>query len=417
MNTNIEKFLDSSSFIEMGGFHKSSNVITGYGTIDRRLVYVYSQQGAVNSAHSKKIAALYKLALTMGAPVIAFLDSKGIDLNQGFDVFAAYGEIFSAQSEASGVIPQISIISGDCLGVATYMPFLSDFVIMTESESKLLMSSPQILSGVEGKWATFESLGSASTHIKQTGLVHLICENEDGCIQSAQELLSYLPSNNMEDAPLGTSNDDLNREGINEENIIPSIVDDNIFFELRKGLSENFTMGFGRFNGYSTGIISVSDILGSTVVDAITSFVRFCDAYNIPILTLTDVIAYSNTVEEQLKIIQHCGRMLYSFSNATVPKVNVITKNAIGSPYLIMNSKHIGADIVYAWQGADISMFSKEAKKNVIGAEENRDECAEKGYIDDVIAPRITRKRVIAALEMLSSKKVTRYPRKHNSSY
>lgn len=431
-----EKLFDEGSFVEIGRFNDDAGVITGYGTIEGRLVYAYAQEDAVNYAHAKKIGNIYELALKMGAPVVGIMDSKGVVLEDGLDAFEAYGMMFKNQSAASGVIPQISVVVGNCMGVSSMVPMLSDFVIMSEDNAKLFMMSPSVFSGLEGKTSTYDSVGGASTHKRSTGLVHRTCKNEDECFETARELLSYLPDNNLDGVMPAEATDDLNRvdEGLNTivpENdddeidmkyIITSVADNAKFFEIHKGFADNIITGFIKLDGITVGIISCTGQFTLAGCHKSGEFVNICDAFNIPVITLTDAKGYKQEYEQEHNgIVSHAAKLLFTFTNATVPKINLIVRNGIGNPYLIMNSKHIGADVVYAWPSAKLALMDKAAQVKVLGtASEEYDEMASaysvaaQGYIDNIILPSNTRKRLISAVEMLLTKRESKPAKKHS---
>ncbi|WP_408605909.1 acyl-CoA carboxylase subunit beta [Defluviitalea phaphyphila] len=473
----IEKFLDEGSFVELGAFvkHRSTDfnmskkntpadgVVTGYGTVEGRLVYVYSQDatvlgGSVGEMHAKKIASLYDYAMKMGAPIISFLDSSGLRLQESIDGLNGYGTLFLKQSIASGIIPQISVIFGDCVGGAGFSAGISDFTFMVSQNGRLFMNSPNTIEGIEGKKATFESIGSADIHSEKSGMVHFQYDKEEECIEGVRNLISYLPGNNLEDAPIYEATDDLNRvdsvldsiipEDLNEsfdvKTVIASIADDREFLEIQSKYAKNLVIGFIRLNGSTVGIIANQSqenegLLNIAACNKGTDFVNFCDAFNIPIISLTDVGGFISSVEEEQKgILKNASKLVYAFANATVPKVNVIIRKAFGSAYIAMNSKHIGADIVFAWPTAQISVMNPEGAVNIMYAEELKNSenpnnlraekieefssmqgsayaAASRGYVDDIIEPSATRKRIIAALEMLYSKREQRPAKKHGT--
>lgn len=465
----IKTFLDTNSFVESGIFvtHRSTDfnlpeketpadgVVTGYGTVEGRLVYIYSQDitvlgGSIGEMNAKKIGKIYKQALKMGAAVVGILDSKGIRLQEGLDSLEGYGEIFKYQSMASGVIPQISVVLGNSLGMNSIIPALSDFVFMEQKNSRIFLNSPNTIDGIEAKVTTFENIGSAETHSKESGLAHFCFETEDACLNGVRDLLSLLPSNNLEDAPLHGMADDLNRtdqnlnniifeEAVDVRNIISSISDNARFLEVKKDYATNIVVCFARFNGYTAGIIANQSIedkgqLDIKACNKAVEFITFCDAFNIPIITLTDTIGFKSALKEELNgISKSIAKLTYSFINSTVPKINVIIRQAFGNAYISMNSKHIGADIVYSWPDTQISLIEAEAAINIIYNDElkNSDReqkiqqyrqnqaspytAAKRGYIDDIIEPAETRKYLIAALEMLESKRESRPAKKHGS--
>ncbi len=469
VRTRIKNLLDANSFVELGAFvtHRSTDfnlsqkmtpadgVVTGYGTVDGRLVYIYSQDitvlsGSIGEMNAKKIGKIYEQALKMGAPVIGVLDSKGVRLEEGLDSLEGYGEIFKYQSMASGVIPQISVILGSSLGINSIIPSLSDFVFMEQKNSKMFINSPNTLDGFEGKTITIEQMGSADVHSKQTGLAHFCFENEDACLNGVRELLNFLPSNNLEDALLNGMADDLNRIDENLNNvldmdiifdvriIIESISDSGRFLEVKKEFAMNIITGFSYLNGSTVGIIANQSIYDNGILDIkacnkAVEFITFCDAFNIPIITLTDTSGYKTILSEELNgLTKNIAKLVFAFTNATVPKINIIIRQAFGSAYLIMNSKHIGADIVYAWPNAQISLMEAEAAINVIYSNELKSAdkalkieeykqnssayaSAKRGYVDDIIEPSQTRKYLITTLEMLESKRENRPAKKHSS--
>lgn len=431
-----EKLFDEESFVEIGRYNDAAGVITGYGTIDGRLVYAYSQEGAVNRAHAKKIGNLYGLALKMGAPIVGIMDTKGMALGEGLDALDAYGLMFKNQSKASGVVPQISLVVGDCMGVSSIVPMLSDFVIMSEENARMFMMSPSVFGGLDGKTGTYESVGGADNHEKNTGLVHHICKTEDECFEAARELMSFLPDNNLDGVVASEVTDDLNRVDESLNSIVPeddaavdmyyiinSVADNSRFFEIHKGFVENTVTGFIKLDGVSVGIIGVTGELSLSACKKAGEFVNICDAFNIPIVTLTDINGYKREFEQEYHgISSYAAKLLYAFVNATVPKINLIIRNGIGNPYLIMNSKHIGADIVYAWPSAKVALMDKPAQTKIMGMsasdydnEASPYNVAEKGYVDNILVPSNTRKRLISAVEMLLTKRVMKPARKHSS--
>lgn len=467
----IKSLLDTNSFVELGAFvtHRSTDfnlpeketpadgVITGYGTVDGRLIYLYGQDGTVlggsiGEMNSKKIGKIYEQALKMGATVVGILDSTGVRIQEGLDSLEGYGEIFKYQSIASGVIPQITVVLGNSLGINSFIPALSDFVFMESKNSKMFVNSPNTISGFDGKVTTFEQIGSADVHSKDSGLAHFCFGTEQECLDGVRQLLSFLPSNNLEDAPLHGMADDLNRidNKLNDiiisddnvfdvKNIIKSISDNACFLEIKEQYAMNMVVGFARFNGYTAGIVANQSLQDKGQLDIkacnkAVEFINFCDAFNIPIITLTDCIGYKSALSEEINgISKSAGKLLYSFATATIPKINVIIRQAFGSAYITMNSKHIGADIVYAWPNCQISLMDSEAAINVMYSDgdnitdkdkkiaeykQNQSSpyiAAKRGYIDDIIEPAETRKYLIASLEMLESKRESRPAKKHGS--
>lgn len=430
------KLFDENSFVEIGAFNKNAAVVTGYGTIDGKLVYAYAQEGAVGVEHARKIENIYDLALKMGCPVVGILDSKGIKIDEGLDTLDAYGLMFKNQSNASGIIPQIIIVAGSCIGVAGFGTILSDFVIMPEdNKAKMFMSSPATFEGLEGKATTFESLGGAKA-LGEEGIVHCVCRDENECIKSAQKLIGFLPENNL-DTSIAEANDDLNRIDESLDTIVPednetpidvkyiikSIADNNDFFEIQETFATEMIVGFVHLDGITTGVIANNGVISVDGCKKAGDFVNVCDAFNIPLLTLTDVAGYEHSLAaERNGIMKYSAKLAYAFANATVPKINVIIRNGVGSAYMLMNSKHIGADIVYTWPSANVALLEKNAATNVLGISgEQYDEIsapytvAGKGYVDNVILPSNTRKRILVALETLLTKREVKPARKHSS--
>lgn len=431
----LEKLFDENSFVELGSFNTDAGVVTGYGTIEGKLCYAFSQEGVVNKKHANKIANCYTLALKMGCPIIAVMDSKGIALEDGFDTFDAYGVMFKAQAAASGVIPQISIVVGNCLGISTFLPSIADFVIMSKENAKLFMLSPSIYSGLDGK-ASYDEIGSADV-LSKKGLVHFECENDLDCFNKARELVELLPSNNLEEYNIIDTTDDLNRVDKALDSIVPednkteidmraiirSVADNNKFTEVSEHYAKNVVTGFVRLDGITTGVIANEGLIDIDGIKKTGEFVNICDAFNIPLVTFTDVEGYSHIhIDEQSDVIKYSAKLAFSFANATVPKINVIVRNGIGNAFLVMNSKHVGADVVYAWPSASIALISKEAATKVMDIPEERFNeistpyrIAADGYVDTVIIPSNTRKRILIALEMLLTKRENTVAKKHAS--
>lgn len=432
----LEMLFDENSFVELGGFNTDAGVVTGYGTVGGKLVYAFSQEGVVSTNHAKKIADVYSLALKMGCPVVAVMDSKGVALEGGLDTFDAYGLMFRSQASASGVVPQISVVLGDCLGVSSFLPSLSDFVVMSESSAKMFLLSPSVYSGIEGKETTYEDLGGADA-LAVKGFVHFECEDDKACFLKTKELIELLPANNLDDINISNITDDLNRIDENLDLIVPeddsseidmraiirSVADNHKFTEVSEKYTKSIISGFIRLDGITTGVIANTGFIGIDGVRKAGEFINICDAFNIPIVTFTDVGGYSALhIDEQSDVIKYSAKLAFAFANATVPKINVIIRNAIGNAYLIMNSKHIGSDIVYAWPSANIALINRDAATNVMGYAENEYNevaspyrSAENGYIDDIILPSCTRKRILIALEMLLSKRENTVAKKHSS--
>ena len=455
----IEALLDPASFVEIGAYVTARStdfnlkdfdtpkygVITGYGVIDGKLVYVYSQDasvlgGSIGEMHAKKIANLYNLAVKCGAPVIGLLDCAGLRLQEATDALTAFGRIFKKMSLASGVIPQITAIFGTCGGGTAMIPSLTDFTFMTDQNSKLFVNSPNALDGnYEGKVDT-----SAASYISEnTGLVDGVFATEADVLSEIRTLVGFLPSNN-EDLAIAPCGDELNRtvpgiEAMDMEGIITNIADDLVFYEIKKAYAPDMKIGFIRMNGVTVGVVANADkTLTSAGMYKAARFVRFCDAFSIPILTLVDVKNFAATIEEEKTISSAAAKLSFAFSDATVEKVTVVTGEAYGSAYIAMDSKSLGADMVYAWPAAKIGMMDavmaarimyadeiaaspdkaareKEIAKEYTELQGSALAAARRGYIDDIIEPDATRKRVIAAFEMLAEKAEDRPGRKHSA--
>lgn len=467
----VNSLLDENSFVEIGAFvtQRATNfnldakelpadgVVTGYGTIEGRLVYVYSQDatvlgGAIGEMHAKKIVSIYDLALKMGAPVIGLLDSAGLRLQEATDALDAFGQIYVKQAQASGVIPQITAVLGNCGGGTSIMTSFSDFTFMTSKNSKLYVNSPNTFSDSDGG---VDKLTSAEFNASTTGLVDVVCDNDACVVACIRELIEVLPSNNKEEAPFANVTDDLNRlaqeltsfvsEGANGLAIVTAIADDNKLVEIKKEFGKQVVTAFANLNGISVGLIasqSDSEDEGRLTTDAlnkVTEFVSFCDAFGIPLVTVSDIVGYAAGVAEEKKgLAKAAAKMTHAFITATVPKINVLVKRGFGSAYVSFNSKHVGADVVLAWPTAEIAMMdAKNAVKIIYASEIANAEvagdviaqktaefeanqasayaAASRGYVDDIIEPAATRKRVIVALEMLYSKSVAGVDRKHST--
>mgnify|MGYP000858718443 FL=1 len=473
----INLLLDEGSFVELDKFveHRSTNfgtasleapadgVVTGYGTVDGRLVFVYAQDftvvgGSLGEMHAAKIVKVQDMALKMGAPIIGMNDSGGARIQEGVDALSGYGKIFYRNTISSGVIPQISVIMGPCAGGAVYSPALTDFIFMVDKTSMMFITGPQVIKSVTGEDVTQEQLGGAGTHNKVSGVAHFIDNNEEKCIRRIKELLSFLPSNNLEDAPAYGTIDDINRveEVLNEivpdnpnkpydmKEVIKALADEGYFFEVQPLYAQNILTGFIRLNGKSIGVIAnqpkvLAGCLDINASDKAGRFIRTCDAFNIPLLNLVDVPGFlPGTEQEYGGIIRHGAKMLYAYSEATVPKVTLIVRKAYGGAYLAMCSKDLGADQVYAWPNAEIAVMGPDGAANIIfkkdiqnsndpvstrkeKIEEYRNTvanpyiAAQRGFVDDVIVPSITRPRLISAFDMLESKRENRPSKKHGN--
>lgn len=473
----IEKLFDSDTFVEIDAFVETraiefdmqkkkvmgDGVITGYGDIGGRLVFVSSQDfmvigGSLGEAHAKKITKIMDLAVRMGAPYISINDSGGARIEEGIDSLYGYGEIFFRNTCASRVIPQISVIMGPCAGGSVYSPAITDFVFMVENTSYMFITGPQVIKAVTGEEVTFEALGGADVHTAKSGVAHFSSPNEEVCIGEIRRLIGFLPDNNLSDVPIVPSTDDPNRlsEELNGivpdsankpydiKDIIESIIDNGDFLEIQEHFAKNIVIGFGRINGATVGIIANQPKVMAGVIDVNSAdkgarFVRFCDAFNIPVITFTDTAGYlPGTAQEYSGIIRHGAKLLYAFSEAKVPKINIIVRKAYGGAYIAMNSKHLGADMVFAWPTAEIAVIGPEGAVNIIfrkeiseaddpvavrnqKIEEYRDKytnpytAAARGYVDDVIEPSTTRIRIANALYMLAGKRENRPGKKHGN--
>ena len=465
----VEKLLDAGTFVELDQFvcHRCTNfgmenvespgegVVTGYGTIDGRLVYVYAQDftvigGSLGEMHANKIVKVQKLALKMGAPLIGINDSGGARIQEAIDALSGYGKIFYQNTAASGVIPQISVIMGPCAGGAVYSPAITDFIYMVKNTSQMFITGPQVIKSVTAEEVTAEQLGGALTHNATSGVAHFATENDDDCVQQVRYLLSFLPSNNLDDAPIVETGDDANRmdEGLNTllpdnpnqpynmKDVVKSIVDNGEFYEVHAQYANNIITCFARFDGQSVGIIAnqpnvMAGCLDINASDKAARFIRFCDAFNLPVVNLVDVPGFlPGTDQEYGGIIRHGAKMLYAYCEATVPKVTVITRKAYGGAYLAMCSQDLGADQVLAWPSAEIAVMGPAGAANIIfrndadaaakTAKYVEDfatpyKAAERGFVDQVIEPKETRPRVITALNMLASKREQRPAKKHGN--
>lgn len=476
----IELLLDENSFEEFDMFvahrcrdfgienekYMSDGVVTGYGTIDGRLVYVFSQDftvfgGSLGEMFAKKICKVMDQAMKMGAPVIGINDSGGARIQEGVQSLAGYAEIFERNILASGVIPQLSAIFGPCAGGAVYSPALTDFIVMSKTQSYMFVTGPKVVQTVTGENVTDEQLGGGMVHSSKSGVAQFVADTEQEGIMLLRKLLSYLPQNNLEEAPVVACTDPIDRleeelnyiipenpnKPYNVKDIIESIVDNHEFLEVAADFAPNIITGYARFDGKSVGIVANQPNYLAGVLDINASrkaarFVRFCDAFNIPILTLVDVPGFlPGTAQEYGGIIVHGAKLLYAYGEATVPKITIILRKAYGGAYDVMSSKHLRGDINYAWPSAEIAvmgakgaieiLYNKklstiedvaEREKALKAYEEeyktkfaNPYDAASYGYIDDVISPRMTRFRVIRALQVLSSKKDTNPPKKHGN--
>jgi acetyl-CoA carboxylase carboxyltransferase component len=471
----IDLLLDKGSFREIDTFivhrttdfdldeqkYLSDSVVTGWGTIDGRLVYLYSQDftvfgGSLGEVHAEKICKIMDMAMKNGAPVIGLNDSGGARIQEGVVSLGGYADIFLRNTLASGVIPQISLIMGPCAGGAVYSPALTDFIIMVRDSSYMFVTGPEVVKAVTHEEVSFEELGGASVHSEISGVCHMAVDTEADALYMVQKLLNYLPQNNMEDPPVVLSADDPLRMEEALDSLVPAdtskpydikdvihlIVDDRQFFEIHEAYAQNVVVGFARLGGHSIGIIANQPAVLAGVLDIKASekaarFVRFCDAFNIPIITFEDVPGFMpGTSQEHGGIIRSGAKLLYAYCEATVPKLTVVTRKAYGGAYCVMSSKHIRGDVNLAWPSAEIAVMGPDGAVNIIFrkelakaedpikrkaelVEEYREKfanpyvAASRGYIDDVIEPHETRPRLINALEMLSNKRDSNPPKKH----
>jgi propionyl-CoA carboxylase beta chain len=434
-------------------------VVTGFGKIDGRLVYVFAQDftvfgGTLSRANADKIAKIMDLAMRMGAPVVGLNDSGGARIQEGVESLAGYADIFYRNVMASGVIPQISAVLGACAGGAVYSPAMTDFIIMAKDTSYMFVTGPDVIKTVTHEEVTKEELGGAMTHNARSGVAHLMAENDEQALMMIRELLGYMPSNNMEDPPVAVCTDDIHREDEKLQTIVPedpnkpydikdiitTILDNQNFFEIQPHYAQNIVVGFGRLDGRSVGIVANNPAFLAGVLDISSSikgarFVRFCDAFNIPIITFVDVPGFlPGTNQEFGGIIKHGAKLLYAYCEATVPKITVITRKAYGGAYDVMSSKHIGADVNFAYPTAEIAVMGPDGavnilfKKDTITEDERKIKveeykatfaspykAAELGYIDEIIYPKQTRFKLIQSLEMTQTKSKSNPPRKHGN--
>ncbi len=473
----LEHLFDPGTFIETDAFIKcrctrfgmdklgfeGESVVTGYGLINDRTVYAYSQDftmtgGALGEMHAKKIVKAMDGAAKIGAPIVGINDSGGARIQEAVDALNGYGDIFYRNSIYSGVIPQISAIMGPCAGGAVYSPALTDFIFMVDKTSQMFITGPQVIKTVTGENVTAEDLGGAMTHNSVSGNVHFLTNSEVECLENIRTLIGFLPSNSMEKAPKQPSSNDLNRqiEALNSlipENpnqpydildVITPLVDDEIFMQYQPYFATNIVTGFARINGNFIGIVAnqpnvMAGCLDMNAGDKASRFIRTCDAFNIPLLTIVDVPGFlPGTTQEYGGIIRHGAKILYSYSEATVPKVTLITRKAYGGAYVAMCSKSLGADMVFAWPSAEVAVMGSEGAVNIIfkrdisKAEDKTAakqqiledykaefatpyKAAERGFVDDVIEPSSSRQRIIDALNMLQGKREKRPAKKHGN--
>ena len=473
----IQLLLDPGSFEEIDPFvtHRATDfgmadkktlsdaVVTGYGRVDGRQIFVFAQDftvlgGSVSEVVGQKVCKVMDLAMKTGCPVVGLNDSGGARIQEGVLSLQAYGEIFTRNTLASGVVPQISVILGPSAGGAVYSPAITDFIFMIQGISQMYITGPDVIRSVTGEQVTHEELGGAVTHATRSGVAHFVTDSEDECMSQVRRLLGFFPSNNMEDPPLVQTLDDPDRADESLASIVPDepnraydildvvrrVVDDEEFMEVHQSYAANIIVGFGRLNGRSVGIVGNQPSYLAGVLDINASmkasrFVRFCDCFNIPIITFVDVPGFMpGTDQEYGGIIKHGAKLLYAYAEATVPKISVMTRKAYGGAYIVMGSKHLRADINLAWPSAEIAVMGPEGAVNIIfreelakseNPEERRADLTEDfrdkfanpyvaaglGYLDDVIDPRQTRPRLINSLNMLQGKRDSLPPKKHGN--
>lgn len=472
----VEYLLDEGSFEEIGmlvthrttdfGMEKEQyygdGVVTGYGTINGRAVYIFAQDftvfgGSLSETHAEKICKVMDMALKNGVPMIGLNDSGGARIQEGVRSLGGYADIFYRNVQASGVIPQISAIMGPCAGGAVYSPAMTDFTMMVENNSYMFVTGPNVVKTVTNEEVTSEELGGASTHSTKSGVAHITSENGIECLEDIKRLLSYIPQNNRETAPaipfelkdeireqLSNIVPDSANKPYDMHDVIKGIIDEDSFFEIHKNFAENIIVGFARLGGRSIGIVANQPMFLAGCLDVNSSikaarFVRFCDCFNIPLLVLEDVPGFlPGTDQEWNGIITHGAKLLYAFSEATVPRITVITRKAYGGAYDVMNSKHIGADMNFAWPSAEIAVMGAKGASEIIFKKEiseaadpaakllekeqeyadlfaNPYTAAQRGFIDEVILPKDTRKKLIKAYSMLENKQVLTPKRKHGN--
>lgn len=473
----INLLFDEGTFVELDAFvkHRCTNfgmekvdapaegVVTGYGQVDGRVVYAYAQDftvvgGSLGEMHANKICKVLDMSLKVGAPVVGLNDSGGARIQEAVDALSGYGKIFFKNTIASGVVPQITAIMGPCAGGAVYSPALTDFIFMVDQTSQMFITGPQVIETVTGEKVSAEALGGAMTHNATSGVAQFMSANDEGCIADIRRLLSFLPSNNMQGAPVLATGDDINRldEALNSlipdsankpydmHDVIRLIVDNGDMMEYQAYFARNIITTFARINGQSVGIIANQPKVQAGCLDVNSSdkaarFIRTCDAFNIPILNIVDVPGFlPGTTQELGGIIRHGAKMLYAYSEATVPKVTLITRKAYGGAYLAMCSKDLGADLVLAWPTAEIAVMGPQGAANIIFRKEITEaenpvemrkimidsytdefatpyKAAERGFVDDVIEPSATRPRLVDAFNMLASKRESRPGKKHGN--
>ena len=473
----INLLLDQGTFEEIDPFvtHRATDfgmeerktlgdaVVTGYGKVEERQIFVYAQDftvlgGSVSEVVGQKICKVMDLALKTGSPVVGLNDSGGARIQEGVPSLGAYGDIFLRNTLASGVIPQLSVIVGPSAGGAVYSPAITDFIFMVQDLGQMYITGPDVIKAVTGEEVTHEELGGAMAHGIRSGLAHFVLDSEDECLAHVRRLLGFLPSNNLEDPPLAQTTNDPDRVDESLAHLVPEepnkaydirdivlrVADDEEFLEVHRDFAPNIVVGYARLNGRVVGIVGNQPAYLAGVLDINASvkaarFVRFCDCFNIPLITLVDVPGFMpGTDQEHGGIIKHGAKLLYAYAEATVPKISVMTRKAYGGAYIVMSSKHLRGDINLAWPSAEIAVMGPEAAVNIVFRDElasakdpdrRRDSltqefrdrfanpyvAANRGYLDDVIDPRETRPRLIRALEMLQTKRDTLPAKKHGN--
>jgi len=473
----LEKLLDQGSFVELDRFvrHRETEfgmadnrpwgdaVVTGYGTVFGRKVFVFSQDftvfgGSLSEVFAEKVCKVMDMAIRYGCPVVGINDSGGARIQEGVVSLAGYAEIFWRNVQASGVVPQLSLVMGPCAGGAVYSPAITDFVLMTEGSSYMFITGPDVVKTVTGEDVSFEELGGAATHASKSGVAHVTAPDEDAVIEDARYLLTFLPQNNLESPPYAAPSDPVDREAPELDALIPdspnkpydmkrvieTVVDDGAFLEIQPHFAENIVCGFARLGGHSVGVVGnqPAALAGVLDIDAAVKaarFVRTCDAFNVPLVTFVDVPGFlPGTAQEWGGIIRHGAKLLYAYAEATVPKLTVITRKAYGGAYDVMSSKHIRADFNVAWPTAEVAVMGPEGAVNIVFRREleeaadpearraelvadykerfaNPYSAAERGYIDDVIEPRRTRPVLVSALETALTKREPGPKRKHGN--
>jgi acetyl-CoA carboxylase carboxyltransferase component len=473
----IQLLFDAGTFEELGQFalHRCTDfgleeqrvlgdaVVTGYGKINGRLAFVFSQDftvfgGSLSKTASEKICKAMDLAARSGAPIIGMLDSGGARIQEGVDSLAAYGDIFMRNTIYSGVIPQISVVMGPCAGGAVYSPAITDFIFMVKNTGQMYITGPEVIKAVTREEVSLEDLGGAMTHASKSGNCHFVADDDRKCLEAVRQMLGFLPQNNRDEPPFIDTGDDSNRmdeelihlvpddpsKTYDMKKVILKIVDNGDFMEVHKNFARNLIVGFARMGGHSVGIVAQQPTVYAGTIDVDASdkgarFVRFCDCFNVPLVTLVDVPGYMPGTEQEYRgIIRHGAKFLYAYAEATVPKVSIIIRKAYGGAFIVMSSKSLRGDINYAWPTAEIAVMGPDGAVNIIfkdaivkseKPEETRQKliddyrekfanpyvAASNGYLDDVIDPRSTRPKVVKALEMLRNKTDTNPPKKHGN--